>query len=95
MYVFKFAAFVSVKRSPFEATSTAFLNGPVAARNNFNWYGRFVGIFFFLMLKVVAVFVPYLFKIMFNNNNNIMEIKKNFFFDKEQIHCSARTKRKV
>jgi hypothetical protein len=27
MYVFKFTAFVSVKRSPFEATSTAFLNG--------------------------------------------------------------------
>jgi hypothetical protein len=27
MYVFKFAAFANVKRSPFEATSTAFLNG--------------------------------------------------------------------
>jgi hypothetical protein len=27
MYVFKFAAFASVKRSPLEATSTAFLNG--------------------------------------------------------------------
>jgi hypothetical protein len=27
MHVFKFAALVSVKRSPFEATSTAFLNG--------------------------------------------------------------------
>jgi hypothetical protein len=27
MYVFKFAAFVSVKRCPFEATSTTFING--------------------------------------------------------------------
>jgi hypothetical protein len=27
MYVFKFAALASVKRSPFKATSTAFLNG--------------------------------------------------------------------
>jgi hypothetical protein len=27
MYVFKFAAFASVIRSPFEATSTVFLNG--------------------------------------------------------------------
>jgi hypothetical protein len=27
LYVFKFAAFVNVKRSPSEATSTAFLNG--------------------------------------------------------------------
>jgi hypothetical protein len=27
IYVFKFAAFASVKRSPFESTSTAFLNG--------------------------------------------------------------------
>jgi hypothetical protein len=27
MYVFKFDAFANVKRSPFEATSTALLNG--------------------------------------------------------------------
>jgi hypothetical protein len=27
MYIFQFASFASVKRSPFEATSTEFLNG--------------------------------------------------------------------
>jgi hypothetical protein len=33
MYVFKFAAFASVKRSPFEATFTAFLNGMDCSKN--------------------------------------------------------------
>jgi hypothetical protein len=51
IYVFKFAAFASVNRSLFEATSTAFLNGidldcryyyyfqhPTFAKLNFLWW---------------------------------------------------------
>jgi hypothetical protein len=34
IYVFKFAAFASVKCSPFEARSTAFLNGMNCRVNN-------------------------------------------------------------
>jgi hypothetical protein len=49
----------------------------VAARNNFNWYGRFLGIFF-KCSKLVGVFVPYLFIIIFNNNS--MYDQNIFFF---------------
>jgi hypothetical protein len=44
MYVFKFAAFDSVKRSPFEATSTAFLNGMDCRSKVYNVASSILGV---------------------------------------------------